>query len=122
MDSYQYECDEKGVHGCLLMFFVYSLFACKDYKKQIKTIPRLRQGIQPGYQRGGVQRKYLPFFCRDRILSWTVVFSYYCPGGKQDESPRCCWCCQGCCCSGSLTGSSWRCCSNCRRGSRGSSP
>jgi len=31
----------------------------------------------------------------------------------------------GCCCCGSLTGSSWRCrssCSGCRRGSRGSSP
>jgi len=42
-------------------------------------------------------------------------------GREQPGTLCCCSCSSGCCCCGSPTGSSCRCCSNCRRESRGSS-
>jgi hypothetical protein len=43
-------------------------------------------------------------------------------GAGQPGSLCCCCCCPGCCCCDWQPGSCWRCCSNCRRDSRGSSP
>jgi hypothetical protein len=43
-------------------------------------------------------------------------------GARQPGNLCCCCCCPGCCCCDWQHGSCWRCCSNCRRVSRGSSP
>jgi len=40
-------------------------------------------------------------------------------GGEQRGTRCCCSCSRGCCCSDWQHGSSWRCCSSCRREERG---
>jgi len=56
------------------------------------------------------------------VQQWISILSPELRARAQRGSQRCCSCSSACSCCGSLRGSWRRCCSSCRRDSRGSSP